>query len=149
VAKTISKEPKRFKAFTLVEVLIAMAVLGIMVTGIVAGYTQAIRQAEWSAYSLAANPLAMQPIERARAAKWDQYATPQSCMIVASNFALETNILDIPISGTNIVYATNRTTITDISLSPPLKQISVECTWTFMNRGVFTNKVVTFRAPDQ
>ena len=145
----VSKNPNQARAFTLVEVMMSMMVLGIMVTGIVAGYTQAIRQAEWSAYSLAANSLAMQPIERARAAKWDQYATPQTCMVVSANFPLETNILDIPISGTNIVYATNRTTITDISTSPPLKQISVECTWRFMNRGVFTNKVMTFRAPDQ
>jgi prepilin-type N-terminal cleavage/methylation domain-containing protein len=144
----VFRKPSRARAFTLVEVLMSLVVLGIMVTAIVTGYTQAIQQAEWSAYSLAANSLAMQPIERARAAKWDRYATPQSCMIVSSNFPLETNILDIPISG-NVVYATNRTTITDISLSPPLLQISVECTWRFMNRGVFTNKVVTFRAPDQ
>ena len=55
------------------------------------------------------------------------------------------------ISGTNIVYATNRTWITDVYASgiPPLKKIYVETTWTFLNRGVFTNSVTTYRAPDQ
>lgn len=146
------------KGFTLVEALVSMMVTGVMVTGVVAGYTQCMRQAEWSAYSLAAQSLAMQPIEQARAAKWDPYASPPVDDITNSPWAryagttwtlLATNILDIPISGTNIVYATNRTTVRAVSTTPPLKEISVETTWRFMNRGVFTNTVVSYRAPDQ
>jgi len=40
-----------------------MAILGIMITGIVTGFTQSHRAAEWSGASLAAQSLAMQPIE--------------------------------------------------------------------------------------
>ena len=153
-----SRTVRKPNGFTLVEALVSMMVTGIMVTGVVAGYTQCMRQAEWSAYSLAAQSLAMQPIEQSRAAKWDPYAVPPVDQITNSptaSFAgttwtlLATNILDIPISGTNIVYATNRTSVRTISTTPPLKEISVETTWRFMNRGVFTNTVVTYRAPDQ
>jgi len=127
----------------------ALLILGIMVTGVVSGFNQSHREAEWAAYSLAAQSLAMQPIEQARGAKWDLYASPQVDQLVASNFPVRVLVLDIPISGTNIVYVTNRTTIRTISSTPPLKEISVVCTWQFFTRGVFTNTVLTYRAPDQ
>lgn len=126
-----------------------MLLLGIMVTGVVAGFMQTEKQAEWSAYSLAAQTLAMQPIEQARAAKWDPYAYP-AVNDLTSMPRITTNVLDIPISGTNfIVYATNRIGIRLVSTIPPLMEIAVTNTWTFLNRGVFTNTVVTYRAPDQ
>ena len=130
------------------EVLIAMVVLGIAIIGLVSGFVQANRAAEWSAYSLAAQSLAMQPIEQSRAAKWDPYAYPPVDEVTNIR-TLTTNILDIPISGTNIVYATNRTTVRTISTTPPLKEISVQCTWRFCNEGVFTNRIVVYRASDQ
>jgi prepilin-type N-terminal cleavage/methylation domain-containing protein len=135
-------------AFTLVEVLVSMMIVGIIITGLIAGFTQAEKQAEWSAYNLAAQSLAMQPLEQARGAKWDPYANPPVDQITNIPSKV-TNILDIPITGTNIVYATNRITISTVSTTPPLKKISVECTWRFFTRGVFTNTVVTYRAPDQ
>ena len=111
-------------AFTLVEVLMAMLVLGIAIGGIVFGFLQSLRQAEWSAYSLAAQALATQPVEQARGAKWDPYANPPIDQITnlpgdqsyqGGIWTFRTNnILDIPISGTNIVYATNTTTIRKI-----------------------------------
>ena len=130
------------------EVLVAMVVLGITIIGLVSGFVQANRTAEWSAYSLAAQSLAMQPIEQARAAKWDPYAYPPVDEVTNIR-TLTTNILDIPISGTNIVYATNRITVRTISTTPPLKEISVQCTWRFCNAGVFTNRMVAYRASDQ
>ena len=138
----------RAEGFTLVEVLMAMMILGIAVTGIVVGFLKSLRQAEWSAYSLAAQSLAMQPIEQARGAKWDPYANPPVDQIATMPTRV-TNILDIPISGMNIVYATNATTVRTISATPPLKEITVICTWQFMNRGVFSNTMVAYRAPDQ
>ncbi len=127
----------------------AMMVLGVMVIGVVSGFLQSERTAEWAAYSLAAQSLALQPVEQARGSKWDPYATPAVDQIVAANFPARTEILDIPISGTNIVYATNRTSIRLVSTNPPLKEIYVECTWRFFDRGLFTNSVLTYRAPDQ
>jgi Tfp pilus assembly protein PilV len=133
----------------LIEALISMLVLGIMVTGVVAGFMQCHRTAEWSAYSLAAQSLAMQPIEQARAAKWDPTKAVPMDQLVSSNFPNRVLVLDVPISGTNIVFATNRVSIRTISADPPLREIAVECTWSFPNRGTFTNSVLTFRAPDQ
>ena len=40
-------------AFTLVEVVVSMLVVGIMMAGLVSLYTQSAMRAEWSAYSLA------------------------------------------------------------------------------------------------
>jgi prepilin-type N-terminal cleavage/methylation domain-containing protein len=137
------------KGFTLVEALVSMAVVGVMMAGLVSGFMQTHRTAEWSAYNLAAQSLALQPLEQARAAKWDQYANPRVDFLNSSNFPRTTNILDVPITGTNIVYATNVVVIRSIGTNPPLKEISVTTTWTFMNRGVFTNTAVTYRAPDQ
>ena len=126
-----------------------MVILGIMVTGIVSGFIQSHRTAEWSAYSLAAQSLSMQRVEQSRAAKWDPLKANPIDQLVASNFPGMTNVLDTPVSGGNITYATNRVFITTISTNPPLKQIYVESTWRFPNRGVFTNSILTYRAPDQ
>lgn len=139
--------PRR-NAFTLPEVIISLLILGIMVVGIVLTYIQAHRTAEWSSYSLAANAIAMKPVEQIRAAQWDAYRYPQ--IDKTTNVAMKsTNQLDLSLTGTNIVWATNRVVLTNISTHPPLKMIYVETTWTFMNRGVFTNSILTFRAPDQ
>lgn len=131
------------------EALVAMAILGIMVTGVVSGFIQTHRTAEWSSYSLAAQSMAMQPVEQARAAKWDPYSKIPVDELMQTNFPTTFNVLDIPITGTNVVYGTNWITIRTTSANPPLKEIYVECTWRFFNRRVFTNSVLTYRAPDQ
>ena len=46
-------------------------------------------------------------------------------------------------------YATNYTTVSDISVDPPLRMIQVDCVWRFMGGRLFTNTVITYRAPDQ
>lgn len=136
---------------TLVEVFMSLFVLGIMMIGIISVYVQSHRTAEWACYSLAAQSLAMQPIEQARAATWDPYANPP--VDQTTNMKLfplfTTNILDIPISKTNIVWATNRVWIRTISSNPPVKSVRVETTWRFFNRGVYTNSVLVYRAADQ
>ncbi len=139
----------RSEAFTLIEVVVSIIIGAMMVGAIISGYSQAANRAEWSAYSLAAQSLAMQGMELARAAKWDKLAFPTVDQLVGVNFPVTNNILDIPITGTNNVIATNYTTITVISADPPLKMISVNTVWRFWNRGLFTNSVATYRAPDQ
>ena len=140
--------PRR-RAFTLIEQLFAIVLAGITVSAVVSGFWQSVSTAEWSAYSLAAQNIALQRLEQTRAAKWDPYAYPAVDEVQQTNFPLCTNILDVPISGGRILYATNRTTIRQISDAPRLRMIEVECTWRFFNRGVFTNTVATYRAPDQ
>ena len=52
-------------------------------------------------------------------------------------------------SSSNLLYATNTTTITTVSDDPPLRLVSVEVTWSFMGRGPFTNSIFAYRSPDQ
>lgn len=146
--------PRSQKAFTLVEVMIAMSIVVVSLAGVITGYIVATRQAEWSAYSLAAQSLATQRLEQTRAAKWDPRAAAIAGVtndeLVAANFpTVPTNILDMPVSGTNVAYATNFTTITDVSSGGyPLRMIRVDCVWSFRQR-LFTNTIAAYRAPDQ
>lgn len=90
----------------------------------------------------------MQREEQCRAAKWDPKAYPAVDELVESNFPIQVETLDIPVSGTNVVYATNYTTIRTVSTAPILRSIRVDCVWMFLTRGPFTNTILTYRAPD-
>jgi len=150
--RIVSKTPSQLltqRGFSLAEQVVALAISLILISGVVSGFIQTTRQAEWSAYSLAAQSLASQCLEQSRAAKWDPKAYPPVDQLVSSNFPLRVQILDIPITLSNIVYATNLITISTVSSNPALKMISVQCTWPFLDRGVFTNTIVSYRAPDQ
>src|SRR5438093_12475134 len=138
------------RAFTLAEVVIAMAITVMSLGGVIAGYIFAARQAEWSAYSLAAQSLASQRLEQTRAAQWLPRSSPALDELVATNFpTVPDNVLDMPVSGTNAAYATNFTTITDVSSGGyKLKMIRVDCVWSFRQR-VYSNTVATYRSPDQ
>jgi hypothetical protein len=138
------------QGFTVVEQVMSIALGLIMIGGIVSGFIQTTRQAEWSAYSLAAQSMANQCLEQSRAAKWDLQAYPQVDELVSTNFPTQVLILDIPATQRNIVYATNIISITDILTNQPsLKMVRVDCIWPFPNRGLFTNSVFSYRAPDQ
>ena len=140
----------RARAFTLVETVIALAVGALILGGLVLGYVLSTQRAEWSAYSLAAQSLAIQRVEQARAVKWDPHAyPPQPDLLVPGNFPPSREILDIPMTGGQLIHATNYTTITDIPGPSPVKMIRVDCVWRFGARGVFTNTTATYRAPDQ
>lgn len=138
----------RQNAFTLIEAVIASTISAIIFGGIVYGYIQSGRNAEWSAYSLAAQSLAMQRLEQTRACKWDSEATPPVDELVTGNFPTTFSVLDVPMSGSNIVYATNFTTISTISTTPPLKMININTVWRFINSRFYTNSIATCRAPD-
>ena len=138
------------RAFTLAEVAVAMSITVMSMAGVIAGYIFATRQAECSAFSLAAQALATQRLEQARAALWRPGNYPVVDELVPANFpTVPTNRLDMPVSGTNIAYATNFTTISDVTNGGyPLKLIRVDCVWSFRER-VFSNTIATYRAPDQ
>ena len=126
-----------------------MALLGMLFGGVIYGYIQSLNRSEWTAYDLAANSLAQQRMEQARAVKWDTLAFPPVDGLQSSNFPVAVEVLDIPITGNNLVYATNITTISPVAATPPVKAIRVDCVWAYHNGRVFTNTVVTYRAPDQ
>jgi prepilin-type N-terminal cleavage/methylation domain-containing protein len=135
--------------FSLIEVAMSLMIVGIVMIGLVDGYRMSSRRAEWSAYSLAAQALALQQIEQVRAAKWDTMADP----VVDETLSVPTvssAVLDMPISGTNAVMATNYVTISSISVGGGItfKQVRVDTVWPWFGR-YFTNTLATFRAPDR
>ncbi len=145
---SLKNRRSREAAFTLMEASIASAVAALMFGGIVYGYIQAGRNAEWSAFSFAAQSMAMHRLEQTRACRWDPEATPAVDELVATNFPTLVSILDVPMNGTNILYATNFTTISTISATPQVRMIRVDTAWRFINGRVYTNTIATCRAPD-
>ncbi|MEK7707966.1 MAG: prepilin-type N-terminal cleavage/methylation domain-containing protein [Verrucomicrobiota bacterium] len=143
---------RRSAGFTLTEVVVAVAVIALTFAGVVYGYIRTTDRAEWSAYSLAAQSLAMQGVEQARAAKWDPQAWPVVDDLGVTNF-IQVEPLDVPVVGQPIL-ATNYVSVTTVSLDPPLRQLRADCVWALKSRpigsaGPFTNTAVTLRAADQ
>ena len=134
---------------TLMEVVLSLAIVGLTIGSIVTGYIFASREMEGAACSAAAEFMAQRRVEQARAAKWDALADPPVDELVSSNFPVVIAALDIPVAGSNPRYATSTTTIATVSNDPPLKLIRVDCVWSLLSRGPFTNTVATWRAPDQ
>ena len=62
--------PRRHRAFTLIEVVISIAILGMVMAGLIYGYVQANWSALWSSMSLSAQTFASEGAEQARAADW-------------------------------------------------------------------------------
>jgi hypothetical protein len=129
--------------------VVSLALSAVTVSGIVAGFMQSLSESDRSGLSLAAQAQAVRGLEQTRAAKWDPLGFPAVDQVVSGNFPVRVEVLDVPMSGSNLTYGTNYTTITPVSDNPPLKLVRVDCVWSFMNRGVFTNTASTYRAPDQ
>jgi type II secretory pathway pseudopilin PulG len=137
------------KAFTLVEVVISLAIAATVIAGIVTGYINCVYRAEWLACSAAAQSQASQRLEQVRAARWDTMASPPLDEVASNQFPVLIQSLDLPRSGDKVILATNRTFITVISEDPPVRLIRVECIWKFPSRGVYTNSLVSYRCPEQ
>jgi type II secretory pathway pseudopilin PulG len=134
---------------TLFEVVVALAITGMTVGGIVTGYIYSTTFAVKAELAQAANARAMERIEEARSAGWDTSAWPIVDELVATNFPDEVVSLDMPGSGSGGTSATIETEITQISLTPPIRRIRVDCIWQFRGGELITNTIETIRAPDQ
>ena len=144
--------------FTLIETMVAFGVFAMVVAGVIYGYVQANRMAEWSAISLAAQSYASQGAEQARAAKWDPWAYPANSntdQTPSGSVWTNTGIFDIPIKGNPTngnfgFFETNIVSIVNISANPPLRKIVSTAYWNFYLTGKpYSNTVVLLRAPDQ
>ena len=138
--------------FSLAEVVVSIAITATTFAGVIYGYVGTGVRAEWSAYSLAAQSLAMEGVEQARAAKWDPQAWPPVDELGVTNYT-QVDQLDVPVSGLPIL-ATNYISISTVSTSPPLRKLRADCVWMLTSRpptacGPFTNTVITYRAVDQ
>ncbi len=151
-------------AFSLIEVMVAFIVFGMVITGMIYGYVQANRMAEWSSQSLAAMSYAEQGMEQMRSAQWcaEEYSTtgngPGTTDVLPMQaqpdgtwgyWTNQVDTLDVPTTGSPI-YATNYLYVTSISTNPPWRRIVSQVIWSFTLTGKpFTNTIVTLRAPDQ
>jgi type II secretory pathway pseudopilin PulG len=133
---------------TLVEVVVALAVTGLAIGGIINGYNFCTNSAQKSALMLAANARAMERLEEVRSAKWDVASWPNVDQLVATNFPSKDVVLDLSGAGAVVTLATLTTEISAISTNPPLKRIRVNCVWAFRGGQVITNTIETCRAPD-
>jgi type II secretory pathway pseudopilin PulG len=154
----------RCAALTLVECLVSIVILALVMGGVINGYVQANRIAEWSSMSLAAQSLAQQGMEQARCAQWNSQQYPYTSgpgtgdelpvtNVVggtwSTNYSGTNYAMDVPATGTPF-YGTNYITLTTVSTAPPLRMIRSDFVWTFPNtQKIFTNTMITYRAPDQ
>jgi prepilin-type N-terminal cleavage/methylation domain-containing protein len=139
---------------TLVEVLVALAITGLMVAGIVTGYIFCTTSATKDSLYMAANARASERLEETRGATWSLYGSNPTDELVATNFPDQTVTLDLSGSSLTPTFATLQTTILQIlpsSSSPsaaPVRKIHVDCIWQFKGETM-TNSIETYRAPDQ
>lgn len=167
--------PRRAAGFTLAEVVIAVAIIAAVFSTILLAYNQATWRAEWSGYSLAAQSLATQQMEQARAAVWDPSLMSGSGVAVneltnltmlgrtASGGVVKgytTGVLDLPIStNAGPVTATNFISIRTVSpvfggtafATSPVQMVKVDTVWRFRignTNRLYTNSVSTYFAPD-
>jgi type II secretory pathway pseudopilin PulG len=134
---------------TLVEVVIALAITGLTVAGIVAGYIYCMTATVKAELVQVASARAMERLEETRSAKWDISAWPIVDQLVATNFPDKVVSLDMPGSGSGGTSATIVTTISQISVNPPIRGVRVDCVWQFRGTELITNTIETIRAPDQ
>jgi len=154
---------QRLAAFTLAEVTMSIFIAGLVFGGILTGYIQSGKRAEWSGYSLAAQAYGIQQLEQARAAVWDVSAAIPvnqitNLSMIGWTFTGNTwrghswTNIDIPYSGTNFIRATNWVTVSNvvISVNPPVSvhSVRVDTVWRYQNKNV-TNTLVNYYAPDQ
>jgi type II secretory pathway pseudopilin PulG len=135
-------------AFTLVEVVVSVALISVLVSGMLGAYVQSAVRADWAACSLSAEMMAISGMEQCRAAKYDPRGAPPTDNLVSTNFNSRFAILDTGSSST-ITYGTNFTSVSTVDTNALVKMLRVDCVWAYPRRGLFTNTVVTYRGPNQ
>ena len=140
-------------AFTLVEVVMSIAILALAMAGMIYGYVQTNRRAEWSSMSLAAQSFASQAVEQARAAQFDYFRTTTNQIQQLPSLSNPHNpyyVTNTMLMASSSVTTNVVTTVTITNMSAVLYQIRADCAWYFPRAGTwFTNTVITQRAPDQ
>jgi len=156
-------------AFTLVEVVISMAIVALVFAGIINAYIQTGLRLEWTGYSLAAQSLALETIEQARSTLWDPTQYPPvneiyslNLMGTATNATTATwtgyayNTLDVPVpTGGTPVLATNYVSVqmsyVSTNVNVQMEIVTVQTVWPFIRYGnnvYFTNTIATIITPD-
>jgi len=152
--------------FTLVEVVMATAILAMVFGTVLVAYTQSAHRAQWSGFSLAAQAMAVQQLEQARSGVWDPTDNPgknelTNLTMIGWSYASGvwsgyTNVtLNLPVSGTNVMTATNYVSVRYVtnSTSPLVyvQMVRVDTVWPFYGHGTvhyYTNSVANYFAPE-
>jgi type II secretory pathway pseudopilin PulG len=148
----LKKISRRQAAFTLAEVVVCVAIVALVFGGIITSYIQGAYRAEWAGYNLAAQSMAMQQIEQAKTAVWDSSHNEFTNLVLQS-----WGILDLPINGTNKVYATNYVTVfNNVPISGDtnvwVQMVKVDTVWPYVRGGevlYYTNTIADYYAMDQ
>ena len=144
----LSNSPAALRAMCLAEVVVSIALAVTSLGALITGFVMCANDSKSSSYSFAAQSRALEAIEQVRAAKWDTVADPPIDMVVSTNFPKTTYTLNVPRCSKQ-TSCTNYVTISTISINPPLKKIRVDCVWSWSNKKIYTNSVITYRGPDQ
>ena len=136
-------------SFTLVEMLIAVA-LFIMAFGfIVAGLNQTMYMAVWGNYNTAASKWAQQRMEEIQNARWDPTAVPAVDQVISANFPNDTVVLENYGGANPSLTATRTVTITPVTAGNlQYKVIQIAMSWSFRGRS-FSKTFTNIRATDQ
>jgi prepilin-type N-terminal cleavage/methylation domain-containing protein len=129
-----NNKQKAGAGFTLVEVVMSIAILALVMGGMLCGYMQTNQRAEWSSLSLAAQSFASQWAEQTRAATDNE---------LQSGHYTRTSSMFIPGTAWSVVV-TNYVSITNVCANPQVWQIRVDCVWQFPLTAVWTNNSATF-----
>jgi type II secretory pathway pseudopilin PulG len=143
-----TRSARRKMGFTLEEVVVAMSIVGLTVSGTISGYVMVAKRSDWATRSAAADAAVMQRVEQVRAARWDPLAAQAVDEVVSASFPQTTVKLDLPQKAEKPEQATVRTTIEQISDDPPVRLVRVDCAWASLDGRTFTNSIVVYRTPD-
>jgi Tfp pilus assembly protein PilE len=130
----------------LVEVLISVVIAGLLMAAVVGAYLAAAASGERAVMNSAAQMKAFALMETVRGARWDILAGVDDWPVSTREFV---EALDLPETPSGLDWCTNQVTVTAVGSTPPLRRIQVDCVWALPRRGVFTNQLVTYRAPNQ
>lgn len=133
---------RRGAGFTLAEVLISIALLGMMLGGIITSYLAAAQRAEWASASAAAHRLVVMKMEQLKVAEWHELET--SNWAATLDMPSSTDPEDEPIDRRPRVFL-----VVDREDEDFLK-LTVWCEWHLGSRRFETPNppLVTFRARD-
>ena len=156
---------RKFAAgFTLVEILVSIFVFMLVSGGLIYGYVQANRMAQWSSISLAAQSYASQGAEQARAANWNPNGYPMTSnfpgafdelsptneSLSGSNYVLDVPSKGLPGASDFAFYVTNIVSVSDVSVNPRVRQIRSDAIWRFYLTGnLYTNTSILLRTANQ
>jgi prepilin-type N-terminal cleavage/methylation domain-containing protein len=138
------------RAFTLIELLIAMGIALTVLAGLSFGFMQAYRINDSAMLQAAADRLVVDRMAMVRSAEWRHYGSqPTNRMLDFVGMTL-TNLVVPSVSSVDVTakVVTEVTAVPGLDTNVPIFQLRVACVWTGPNGFSYTNEQVTLRGPN-